>query len=52
MLASHVVPAVAQTASPTVTLEAASDERRRGLSWSGGDPLLRGTVSAPADARN
>lgn len=28
-------------------MEAASDERRRGLSWSDGDPVLRGTVSVP-----
>ncbi|MBZ9648441.1 hypothetical protein K9B33_12870 [Sphingobium sp. 3R8] len=48
MLAGHAVPAAAQMASdPTVTLEVASDERRRGLSWSDGDPVLRGTVSVP-----
>ncbi|MEC3910858.1 TorF family putative porin [Sphingobium sp. CR2-8] len=47
-LAGHAVPAAAQYASsPTVTLEAASDERRRGLSWSDGDPVLRGTVLVP-----
>lgn len=28
-------------------MEAASDERRRGLSWSDGDPVLRGSVSVP-----
>ncbi len=48
LLAGHAVPAAAQYASgPTVTIEAASDERRRGLSWSDGDPVLRGTLSVP-----
>lgn len=48
LLAGHAVPAAAQyAAGPTITLEAASDERRRGLSWSDGDPVLRGSVSVP-----
>ena len=48
LLASHAVPATAQyAAGPSITLEAASDERRRGLSWSDGDPVLRGTLSVP-----
>ncbi|WP_088184615.1 TorF family putative porin [Sphingobium sp. Z007] len=47
-LVGHAVPAAAQYASDsTVTLEAASDERRRGLSWSDDDPVLRGTLSVP-----
>jgi uncharacterized protein (TIGR02001 family) len=45
---SHAHAATAQNASGiTATLEAASDERRRGLSWSDGDPVLRGSVSVP-----
>ena len=41
-------PALAQYADRvSATVEAASDERRRGLSWSDGDPVLRGTVSVP-----
>ena len=48
MLTGHAVPAAAQYASgPTFTLEAASDERRRGLSWSDGDPVIRATASVP-----
>nr|WP_300116968.1 TorF family putative porin [Sphingobium sp.] len=48
LLAGHVAPAAAQyAAGPTITLEAASDERRRGLSWSDGDPVVRGSVSVP-----
>lgn len=48
LLAGHVGPAAAQYASgPTFTLEAASDERRRGLSWSDGDPVLRAAVALP-----
>ena len=48
MLASHAFPVLAQTASaPALTVEAASDERRRGLSWSDGDPALRGALSVP-----
>lgn len=47
-LALHAVPAAAQYASgPSATVEVASDERRRGLSWSDGDPVLRGTLSVP-----
>ncbi|MFD2427598.1 TorF family putative porin [Sphingobium scionense] len=38
----------AQYASgPSATIEVASDERRRGLSWSDGDPVLRGSLSVP-----
>lgn len=41
-------PAFAQYADgPSATVELASDERRRGLSWSDGEPVLRGTVSLP-----
>ncbi|WP_070156602.1 TorF family putative porin [Sphingobium phenoxybenzoativorans] len=32
---------------PSFYLEAASDERRRGLSWSEGDPIVRGGLSLP-----
>ncbi len=46
--AGQAVPAAAQyAAGPTATVEVASDERRRGLSWSDGDPVLRGTLSVP-----
>lgn len=42
------MPAAAQYAArPSVTLEAATDDRRRGLSWSEGDPVLRGALSIP-----
>lgn len=48
LLASHAIPAAAQYASaPSFSFEAASDERRRGLSWSDGDPILRGSISVP-----
>jgi uncharacterized protein (TIGR02001 family) len=48
LLASHAMPAAAQYAGrPSVTVEAASDDRRRGLSWSDGDPVLRGALSIP-----
>ncbi|MDO7833799.1 TorF family putative porin [Sphingobium sp. HBC34] len=48
LLAGHVLPAAAQYASgPSILIEAASDERRRGLSWSDGDPVLRAAVSLP-----
>lgn len=41
-------PAFAQyTGGVSATLEAASDERRRGLSWSDGEPAVRGTLSVP-----
>ncbi|WP_338053902.1 TorF family putative porin [Sphingobium estronivorans] len=41
-------PALAQYADGvSATVEVASDERRRGLSWSDGDPVLRGTLSVP-----
>lgn len=42
--------AMAQTASgPTLSLELASDERRRGLSWSDGEPVVRANVSVPVN---
>ncbi|MGE4323337.1 MAG: TorF family putative porin [Sphingobium sp.] len=45
------VPALAQyDGGVRATVEAASEERRRGLSWSGGDPVLRATSSAPVGA--
>ncbi len=45
---AHALPAAAQYATrPSFTVEAASDERRRGLSWSNGDPVVRGTASVP-----
>lgn len=41
-------PAFAQiTAGTSLSLEAASDERRRGLSWTNGDPVLRAALSVP-----
>jgi hypothetical protein len=41
-------PAVAQADDgPSLTLEAASDERRRGLSWSDGAPVLRAYAAVP-----
>ena len=46
-LAVHALPAIAQDRGLAATIEAASDERRRGLSWSDGDPVLRGTLSVP-----
>jgi len=48
LLAGHAHVATAQNAPGiTATLEAASDERRRGLSWSDGEAVLRGSVSVP-----
>lgn len=48
LLAGHAVPVAAQyAAGPTLTLEAMSDDRRRGLSWSDGDPALRATLAVP-----
>ena len=48
LLASHAMPATAQYAGrPSVTVEAATDDRRRGLSWSDGNPVLRGALSIP-----
>ncbi|HEX7781677.1 MAG TPA: TorF family putative porin [Sphingobium sp.] len=41
------VPALAQSTGPSLSLEAASEERRRGLSWSAGDPVLRTALSVP-----
>jgi len=41
-------PAFAQYADGVSgTIETASEEQRRGLSWSDGDPVLRGTLSVP-----
>ncbi|MFC4593611.1 TorF family putative porin [Sphingobium tyrosinilyticum] len=41
-------PALAQYESGvSATVEAASEERRRGLSWSDGEPVLRGSISMP-----
>ncbi|WP_366941022.1 TorF family putative porin [Sphingobium sp.] len=48
LLAGHAHAGTAQSPSAiTATVETASDERRRGLSWSDGDPVLRGTLSVP-----
>lgn len=45
---SAAAPAFSQMQDgPSLTLEAASDERRRGLSWSDGAPVVRASVSAP-----
>jgi len=42
------VPAAAQYAGgPSLTIDAMSDDRRRGLSWSDGDPALRAALSVP-----
>jgi uncharacterized protein (TIGR02001 family) len=41
-------PALAQYSDGvSATVEAASDERRRGLSWSDGAPVMRGSLSVP-----
>lgn len=45
--ALHAIPAFAQDSHMTGTIEAASDERRRGLSWSGNDRVLRASLSVP-----
>ncbi|SCW91432.1 conserved hypothetical protein [Sphingobium faniae] len=48
LAATGAVPAHAQYASGlSATVEVASDERRRGISWSDGDPVVRGTLSLP-----
>jgi len=48
LAATSAAPAHAQYASGlSATVEVASDERRRGISWSDGDPVLRGTASLP-----
>lgn len=45
MLAATSSPALAQYADRfSATAEVASDERRRGLSWSDGAPIVRGTI--------
>ena len=49
MLAATSSPALAQYADRfSATAEVASDERRRGLSWSDGDPVVRGTIAMQA----
>lgn len=41
-------PAAAQLESgPSLSIEAATDERRRGVSWSDGEPVVRATLSVP-----
>lgn len=49
LLWSAPLPALAQgmDGGPSLLLEAASDERRRGLSWSDGAPVLRASASLP-----
>lgn len=39
--------AFAQSTAPSLQIEAASDERRRGISWSEGAPVLRAAASVP-----
>ena len=49
MLAATSSPALAQyTDRFSATAEVASDERRRGLSWSDGAPVVRGTIAVQA----
>lgn len=47
LLAGHAAPAAAQSSGPSVMVDALSDDRRRGLSWSNGDPALRAALSLP-----
>lgn len=49
LLWSAPLPALAQgmDGGPSLQLEAASDERRRGLSWSDGAPVLKASASLP-----
>jgi len=48
LLPGVAAPAFAQDdGGPSASVEVASDERRRGLSWSNGDPVLRASVSVP-----
>lgn len=48
IIAASASPALAQYADGiAATVEIASDERRRGVSWSEGDPVARGTLSVP-----
>lgn len=48
ILSASASPAFAQYGDGiSATVEIASDERRRGLSWSDGDPVARGSVSVP-----
>lgn len=45
---ASIGPARAQYADGlSASIEVASDERRRGLSWSDGDPVVRGRLSVP-----
>lgn len=46
LASAHAALAAAQADTPTATVEIASEERRRGIGWSGGDPVL--SVSATA----
>ena len=49
LLAASASPALAQYADTiSGTVEVASDERRRGLSWSDGEPVVRGSVALQA----
>ncbi|WP_255325604.1 MULTISPECIES: TorF family putative porin [Sphingobium] len=46
LLCASASPALAQYGDGvSATVEVASEERRRGLSWSDGDPVVRGSVS-------
>ena len=46
--AAGITPALAQSmAGPSLTIAAKSDERRRGISWSDGDPVLSAALSIP-----
>jgi uncharacterized protein (TIGR02001 family) len=48
LLAGHALPAAARYAGdPSVSVDAMSDDRRRGLSWSDGDPTLHAALSMP-----
>ncbi|MCP1470695.1 hypothetical protein J3E64_002388 [Sphingobium sp. OAS761] len=44
----HAGPAAAQyAAGPSIDIEAATEDRRRGLGWSDGHPVVRGSLSVP-----
>ncbi len=43
----HAAMAQSSVSVPSFLLETASDERRRGISWSDGAPVLRATASLP-----
>ncbi|MBY8823086.1 hypothetical protein K7G82_12340 [Sphingomonas colocasiae] len=48
LLPGFAAPAFAQDdGGLSASVEVASDDRRRGLSWSSGDPVLRASVSVP-----